>query len=617
MTPTRLSGRDIICISSVDWDFHWQIHHELMSTLAAQGNRVLYIENTGVRPPGVSDIKRVRQRLANWWRSTKGFRLEREKLFVYSPLFLPLPYSRVARWVNRMLLFRPLRRWMAVTGFRRPIAWTFLPTPTALDLIHAVDPSLTIYYCADDFSASSPAARRISLSEATLFGEADLVFVTSQKLLERASRHTSRAHRFPAGVDYDAFSRVGAAPDGVPEDLKALGRPIAGYVGALHVWLDQDLVASLAQRMPDVTFALVGPTHSDTSRLTACPNVHLLGGRPHDEIASYIKGFDVGLVPYRAAEYTDAVYPVKLNEYLAMGVPVVASDLPEIRRFNEEHGGVLTVGANAEQFERGIRAALAPAAASEADRRRAVARENSWRSRIDAMSALIMRALVERESVRDNWDERLRRLYRRATRRTVEIAVALVVTYVLLFETSFPWLVASPLRLEQPPRASDAIVIFAGGVGESGQAGGGYQERLQRGIALYDQGFAPRIIISSGFVFAFKEAEVMRTIAVERGVPPSAIVLETESANTHENVTLTHAVLRREGWRRILLVSSPYHMRRALLTWRKAAPEIEVIPEPVSSSQFYEHGRGASLTQIRGILTEYAAIVDYWWKGWI
>jgi uncharacterized SAM-binding protein YcdF (DUF218 family)/glycosyltransferase involved in cell wall biosynthesis len=612
-----LTGHDIICISSVDWDFHWQIHHELMSTLAAQGNRVLYIENTGVRPPGVSDMKRVRQRLGNWWRSTKGFRLERENLFVYSPLFLPLPYSQVARWVNRILLFRPLRRWMAVTGFHRPIAWTFLPTPTALDLIHAVDPSLTIYYCADDFSASSPGARRIANSEATLFAEADLVFVTSQKLLDRAMQQTTRAHRFPAGVDYDAFSRVSAAPDGVPEDLKALGGPIAGYVGALHVWLDQDLVAAVAGRMPDVTFALVGPTHSDTSRLTACPNVRLLGGRPHDEVASYIKGFDVGLVPYRAADYTDAVYPVKLNEYLAMGVPVVATDLPEIRRFNDEHGGVLTVGGDVDAFERGIRAALGPSSPGAVDRRRAVARTNSWRSRIDAMSALIVDALAKRESLRDQWDERLRRLYRRARRRTLEIGVALVVSYVLLFETALPWMIAAPLRLEQPPRASDAIVIFAGGVGESGQAGGGYQERLQRAIELYDQRFAPRIIISSGFVFAFKEAEVMRTIAVERGVPASAIVLETESANTHENVTLTHAVLAREGWRRILLVSSPYHMRRALLTWRKAAPEIEVVPEPATASQFYEHERGATLTQIRGILTEYAAIADYWWKGWI
>jgi len=96
-----------------------------MSTLAASGNRVLFIENTGVRPPGVSDISRMRQRIKNWWRSTKGFRAERDNLFVYSPLFLPLPYSPLARWINRVLLFRPLRRWMAVTGFRRPIAWTF------------------------------------------------------------------------------------------------------------------------------------------------------------------------------------------------------------------------------------------------------------------------------------------------------------------------------------------------------------------------------------------------------------------------------------------------------------------------------------------------------------
>src|SRR5207253_9450593 len=73
-----LTGRDIVCISSVDWDFHWQIHHEIMSTLAAQGNRVLYIENTGVRSPGVGDVARVRQRVRNWWRSTKGFRQQRD-----------------------------------------------------------------------------------------------------------------------------------------------------------------------------------------------------------------------------------------------------------------------------------------------------------------------------------------------------------------------------------------------------------------------------------------------------------------------------------------------------------------------------------------------------------
>ena len=109
----------------------------------------------------------------------------------------------------------------------------------------------------------------------------------------------------------------------------------------------------------------------------------------------------------------------------------------------------------------------------------------------------------------------------------------------------------------------------------------------------------------------------MRAVAIENGVPPEAIVLETEAANTHQNVLYTHDILERAGWRRILLVSSPYHMRRALLVWRKAAPEIDVIPQPVASSQFYEHVRGANVIQIRGILQEYLAIVDYWWKGWI
>ena len=81
---------DILCISSIDWDFIWQGHQEIMSTLAAQGHRVLFLENTGVRAPQVRDLPRVRQRIRNWWRGTKGFREERPNLFVYSPLVLPL-----------------------------------------------------------------------------------------------------------------------------------------------------------------------------------------------------------------------------------------------------------------------------------------------------------------------------------------------------------------------------------------------------------------------------------------------------------------------------------------------------------------------------------------------
>ena len=107
-----LRDKSILCFSTIDWGFLWQGHQEIMAALAEQGNRVLFIENTGVRAPVLRDLPRLRQRIRNWRRGVKGFRQERENLFVYSPVILPFPYSRLARWVNRILLGRSLRRWM-------------------------------------------------------------------------------------------------------------------------------------------------------------------------------------------------------------------------------------------------------------------------------------------------------------------------------------------------------------------------------------------------------------------------------------------------------------------------------------------------------------------------
>ena len=403
-----------------------------------------------------------------------------------------------------------------------------------------------------------------------------------------------------------------------PDDVARLTRPVIGYVGALHQWLDQNLIAKLAARLPDMSFAFVGPPYSDVSLLRECGNVHLLGERPHDDVPRYIKAFDVGLVPYRLSDYTDSVYPVKLNEYLAMGIPVVATDLPEIRRFNAEHGEVIAVAPDADDFAARIADALRPATGDVLERRIETARRNSWNERLAAMSVLIEGVLAEKQAHREPWDRRLTRLYRSARRRTAQIVLSVVAVYLLIFETPFVFWLASPLKMAAPPGAADAVVVFAGGVGESGQAGGGYQERVASAVDLYRAHYAPALVFSSGFRFVFHEAEVMRDLAVVNGVPAAAIVLEQRAANTRENVLFTAAILREHGWRKVLLVSSPYHMRRAMLTWRRAAPDVTVIPTPVAHSLFYlRDGRGPTLDQIRGIAQEYAAIVVYWWRGWI
>lgn len=612
-----MAEHDILCISSIDWDFLWQTHQELMSTLAARGHRVLFIENTGVRPVRLRDVSRLRHRIHNWWKGTGGFREEQPKLFVLSPIVVPLPYSRIARVINRALLVRSIRRWMGATGAARPVIWTFLPTPLAHALIGDLDPTLTIYYCVDDFASSSPEAKRVESSEIAMFRGADLVFVTSDKLRARAARYSERVHLFPAGVAYEIFDRIRQSVRQPPGDIASLKRPIVGYVGGLHQWIDQELVAETAARLPDVTFVFVGPVQCDLSRLEACPNVVLIGQKGHEELPRYVREFDVGIVPYRSSEYTANVYPGKLNEYLAMGIPVVASDLPEIRRFNAVHGEMVAIASDPDGLAAAIRAATSGGAPSSPARRIEVAAENSWRSRIDAMSALIEVAAEDRAAREERWDARLRRTYRSARRRMLEAVVAVALAYGVLFQTPLIWAIASPLRLSQAPVPADAIVVFAGGVGESGQAGGGYQERVRQAVDLYRSGLAPTIVYSSGFVFAFQEPEVMKTLSISSGVPASAILLETRAANTHENVVFSSDIARARGWHRVLLVSSPYNMRRALLTWRKAAPDIDVVPTPVPVSQFYQHRYGASLVQIRGIAQEYAALVLYWFRGWV
>ncbi|OLC79177.1 MAG: hypothetical protein AUH72_14855 [Acidobacteria bacterium 13_1_40CM_4_65_8] len=608
---------DVVCISSIDWDFIWQSHQEIMSRLAADGHRVLFVENTGVRTPNFRDLARLRQRIRNWWRGTKGFREERPNLFVYSPLLLPGPYLRLSRWINRFLLVHALQRWMRATGFYRPIVWTFLPTPLARDLIAALDPQLTIYYCVDDLASSSPAARKIVPSEERLFAEADVVFVTSERLRQRAAQFTDRVHLFPSGVNLELFEDARQSAVEPPADVRALRRPVIGYVGGLHQWVDQDLLAAVAAGMPDATFVLVGPEQTDVAKLRRCPNVRLLGTRPHDELPRYVKAFDVGIVPYRLTEYTANVYPAKVNEYLAVGIPVVATELPEIRRFNAMHGDVVDVANDPQAFSRAIRSALQDSSPPEVERRIAVAHENSWTARVAGMSRLIDEALERRAATEQRWDETLRSVYRRARTRVAQVVTAVVAVYVIVFHTNLIWWMASPLKLSAPPTKADAIVVFAGGVGESGRAGGGAQERLRQAIDLYKGGYAPYLVFSSGYVYSFREAESMRALAIDQGVPASVIVLEERATNTYQNVRFTNDILSDHRWRRILLVSSPYHMRRAVLVWRKQAPDLEVVPTPVPQSQFYDHTRGASLEQVRGILQEYLAIFGYWRRGWL
>ena len=613
-----LKNENIICISSIDWDFIWQGHQEVMSTFARNGNRVLFIENTGVRVPGVKDIGRIKNRIRNWFRGIKGIRKEGDNLYIYSPLVLPFPYSRIARWVNKYLILSVLDKWMKAVDFSDPIIWTFLPTPLSLDIIDGVMKKFLVYYCIDNFSASSVSARKIKRSEEVLLKKTDVVFVTSKALEERCSKHNAKVYRFPFGVCLKEFEEVRRRGGSALRELESIKHPIVGYVGGMHKWVDKDLIKKTAEKHPEYSFVFVGPIQTDVSILEKVKNIYFLGQKKHTDVPLFVNSFDVGIIPYLITDYTRNVYPTKLNEYLSLGKPVISTVLPEVELFNKDYRDTIYVARDADEFDYYLSIGLKDRNLESEKRRMKAASENSWEKRIGKMNNLIIGEIARKKlDIEANWKENLIGFYRLARKRVLKFVIYCLLAYILLFKTSFIWFLAEPLRISEPPQRADVIVAFGGGVGETGSPGKSTVERARYAAELYEAGYADKIIFSSGYTYTYNDAENMRLFAISAGVPNKDIILEQKANSAYENVKFSKEIVDRNGWDLIILVSSPYNMRRASLVLNRWAKDIRIIYLPVENSQFYDKSGGIRLEQIRAIMHEYLGIIYYWFKGYI
>ena len=535
-----LKKENILCISSIDWDFIWQGHQEIMSRFAKNGNRVLFIENTGVRPPGIKDIPRIKNRIKNWLKGVKGIRKEMDNLYVFSPLVLPFPYSRIARWINLHLILPILQRWMKAMDFSNPIIWTFLPTALTLDLIENLNKKLSIYYCIDDFETSSLAARKIKPYEARLIKQADLVFVTADTLYKKCALNSQKVFKFPFAVSMTKFAEVARKGSEAPEDIRNIKRPIIGFTGGIRKWVDKNLIKFLAELNQNYSFVFIGPLQEDIRELKEINNIHFLGQKDHSDLPAYINSFDVAIIPYLLTDFTKSTFPAKLNEYLAMGKPVVSTDLPEIIMFNKQYEDILYVGESKERFDECIKRALNEDNEELKMKRIEIAQKNSWESYIESMSDLAEEAIERRKHDKDlMWKQNLLKFYRLSRRKLVKLGAVYLLLYLLLFHTPFLWFIASPLKLVDKPQNADAIVVFGGGVGETGSPGKSTVERARYAVELYKQGHAKKIIFSSGYTFRYNDAENMKLFALSMSVPEKNIILEQKANSTYENVKFT------------------------------------------------------------------------------
>jgi glycosyltransferase involved in cell wall biosynthesis len=241
--------------------------------------------------------------------------------------------------------------------------------------------SCLVYHCADDYASVRGFPSSLKDLEAELCRRADLVITTSQTLCEDRRRFNRRTYWIPNGADVAHFSQV--AP--LTTELSRLARPLVGFVGGLSQWVDVELVAFLARSRTEWSFVLIGPVGIDLTPVRGLPNVHVLGARPYAELPSYLAAMDVALIPFRAEPVAYHADPIKAYEYLAAGVPVVATDIPALRRLQH----VLRLADTREQFLQQVEAAIGEGKQARRADRQAEAARHSWSSRFDELERLI------------------------------------------------------------------------------------------------------------------------------------------------------------------------------------------------------------------------------------
>ncbi|MGI9584506.1 MAG: glycosyltransferase, partial [Acidimicrobiia bacterium] len=251
------------------------------------------------------------------------------------------------------------------------------------------DDSVLVYDILDDLSIfdedekGMPESRRVRSHHPVVMADADVVLASAPALVDRHEVERSDIMYVENGVDP---ARFGTPVELLPGDMSFVG-PIVGYHGMISRWFDFDLVREVADNRPDWSVVLVGPTdpsvQSQVNELDERDNVHFLGPRASDEIAGYVQTFDVGIVPFVVDDMTIAVSPLKMYEYLAAGVPVVATPLPVC----VSHPLVSTA-ADAKEFGALIDTALASTTDRDARASRIAAAEDaSWASRLEPVLA--------------------------------------------------------------------------------------------------------------------------------------------------------------------------------------------------------------------------------------
>lgn len=382
-----LQGMGIVYFGN-DWHAENRTSSHHIAERLARHLPVLYVDSPGIRPPKASgrDFKRgIRKVVAAL----------RRPVHIGDGLWqctVPqLPFRRLPGidTFNRIFSQWAVRRALRLAGIRRRISWFTVPHPGFM--AGHLGEEFCVYYCTDVYAAFPGVdVARITQRDIDLTRRADLVFVTSPALVEPKRALNPNTVFSPHGVDVELFRQAIEPHTQVPASVRDLPKPVIGYIGTIHEWVDLDLIAWMAGQRPSWSFLFVGHAATDVGALRALANVHFAGPQPYKDLARWSKAFDVAIIPQRLNQWIANANPLKLREYLAAGKPVVSVRNPEIEKFSrwvriaDDHAGFLAA----------LDEAIVDNAPGAAEERIAAVADQTWDRRVEAVLDTVAQSLV-------------------------------------------------------------------------------------------------------------------------------------------------------------------------------------------------------------------------------
>ncbi|MEA2611828.1 MAG: hypothetical protein QOG32_1554 [Chloroflexota bacterium] len=358
-----MTASDLVCLSHLRWGFVYQRPNHLMAC-ASRDRRVFFVEE-----PEQGDGLDLRVR-------------ETDGVSVVVPI---LPAGRPAA-ADDAALSDLMTQLFASEGIEAPWLWYY--TPMALPWTRDLPRAATVYDCMDELSAFRFAPPALLALEQELLETADVLFTGGRSLFEAKRDRHPNAYCFPSSVDAAHFGRA-RRPQPDPTDQAGIAHPRIGYFGVIDERIDLELLAAVAAARPEWQLVMLGPLAKIAEAdLPTAPNIHWLGRKAYGELPAYLAGWDVAIMPFAISEATRFISPTKTPEYLAGGVPVVATPVADVV---DPYGrtGLVSIAADPGGFVDAVEYALRADPTDVIARADALLGSQSWSRTWMAMSAIV------------------------------------------------------------------------------------------------------------------------------------------------------------------------------------------------------------------------------------